>query len=64
MDRKDPSFHQRLAYAMTDNNCEGQMMKRVLLGISNSPFASVSPDLSPSLDHRDFLSTEPKDEKP
>jgi hypothetical protein len=27
----------RLAYAMTDNNCEGQMMKRVLLGISNPP---------------------------
>jgi hypothetical protein len=29
----------RLAYAMTDINCEGLMLKRVLLGISNPPLA-------------------------
>jgi hypothetical protein len=32
-------FPLRLAYAMTYNKCQGQTMKRVLLDISNPPFA-------------------------
>jgi hypothetical protein len=31
-------------YAMTDKNCECQMMKRVLLGISNPPLPTVPED--------------------
>jgi hypothetical protein len=32
-------FPLRLAYSMTSNKCQGQTMKRVLLDISNHPFA-------------------------
>jgi hypothetical protein len=32
-------FPLRLAYAMTYNKCQGQTMKKVLLDISNPPFA-------------------------